>query len=156
MTLSTFSLGRTRLQVSPMGIGAWSWGDSRTWGYGRTHTEADVQAAFETGLAAGISLFDTAKVYGVGQSELLLGRFIKAARRPVIVATKFMPFPWRLRRGELMRALQKSLDRLSLARVDLYQIHWPFPPIPIGAKYARRAQENVGALDAASEQVGRG
>jgi len=131
MSNSTIQLGRTLLQVSLLGVGTWSWGDRRTWGYGRTYTEADVQAAFETSLAVGINFFDTAEIYGGGQSELLLGRFVKAAQQPVIVATKFMPFPWRLRRGNLLNALRKSLDRLGLAQVDLYQIHWPFPPIPI-------------------------
>ncbi len=131
MSNSTIQLGRTLLQVSPLGVGTWSWGDRRTWGYGRTHTAADVQAAFETSLAAGISFFDTAEIYGGGQSELLLGRFVKAAQQPVTVATKFMPFPWRLRRGNLLRALHQSLDRLGLAQVHLYQIHWPFPPVPL-------------------------
>lgn len=122
------AIGRTDLRVVPLGIGTWAWGDRRTWGYGRTYTEADLQAAFEGSLAAGINLFDTAEIYGGGQSELFLGRFIKTAQRPVVVATKFMPYPWRLRRGDLLRALRRSLDRLGLARVDLYQIHWPFPP----------------------------
>ncbi len=128
---SMVSLGRSELQISPMGIGTWSWGDRRTWGYGLTHTEADLRAAFETSLAAGINWFDTAEAYGKGQSETLLGQFIKTAQQPVIVATKFMPFPWRLQRSELLRALRHSLDRLGLAQVDLYQIHWPFPPLPI-------------------------
>jgi aryl-alcohol dehydrogenase-like predicted oxidoreductase len=125
------SLGRSELPISPMGIGTWSWGDRRTWGYGRTHTQADLQAAFETSLAAGINWFDTAEAYGRGQSEILLGQFIQAAQQPVIVATKFMPFPWRLRKQSLAEALQRSLDRLGLKQVDLYQIHWPFPPMPI-------------------------
>jgi len=128
---SMVSLGRSELKISPLGIGTWSWGDRRTWGYGLTHTEADLRAAFETSLAAGINWFDTAEAYGKGQSETLLGQFIKAAQQPVVVATKFMPFPWRWQRSELLRALRHSLDRLGLAQVDLYQIHWPFPPLPI-------------------------
>jgi len=121
-------LGHTDLQVTSLGIGTWAWGDRRTWGYGRTYAEADLQAAFESSLAAGIDLFDTAEIYGGGQSELLLGRFMKTAQQRVVVATKFMPYPWRLRRGNLLRALRRSLDRLGLTQVDLYQIHWPFPP----------------------------
>jgi len=121
-------LGHTDLHLIPLGIGTWAWGDRRTWGYGRTHTEADLQAAFKTSLAAGINWFDTAEIYGGGKSEHLLGRFIKTAQQRVVVATKFMPYPWRLRRGNLLRALRQSLDRLGLAQVDLYQIHWPFPP----------------------------
>jgi aryl-alcohol dehydrogenase-like predicted oxidoreductase len=124
-------LGSTGMQVVPMGIGTWAWGDTRTWGYGRTHTDADLQAAFEASLAAGINLFDTAEAYGSGQSERLLGRFISMSQQPVRVATKFVPFPWRLRKQNLLDALRASLDRLGLKQVDLYQLHFPFPPVPI-------------------------
>lgn len=131
MNHPTVPLGRSDLQVAPMGIGTWAWGDRTTWGYGRTHTSADLQAAFETSLAAGINFFDTAEAYGSGQSERFLGQFIRAAQQPVTVATKFMPYPWRLRKHSLAEALHRSLDRLGLKQVDLYQIHWPFPPMPI-------------------------
>jgi aryl-alcohol dehydrogenase-like predicted oxidoreductase len=47
------------------------------------------------------------------------------------VASKFMPYPWRLRKGLLLSKLRASLARLGLERVDLYQIHWPFRPVPI-------------------------
>ena len=124
-------LGSTGMQVVLMGIGTWAWGDRSTWGYGRTHTDADLQAAFEASLAAGINLFDTAEAYGSGQSERLVGRFISTSQLPVMVATKFVPFPWRLRKQNLLDALRASLDRLGLKQVDLYQLHFPFPPIPI-------------------------
>jgi len=124
-------LGPTGMQVVPMGIGTWAWGDRSTWGYGRTHTDADLQAAFEASLAAGINLFDTAEAYGSGQSERLVGRFISTSQQPVMVATKFVPFPWRLRKQNLLDALRASLDRLGLKQVDLYQLHFPFPPVPI-------------------------
>ena len=124
-------LGSTGMQVVPMGIGTWAWGDRSTWGYGRTHTDADLQAAFEASLAAGINLFDTAEAYGRGQSERLVGRFISMSQRPVRIATKFVPLPWRLRKQNLLDALRASLDRLRLKQVDLYQLHFPFPPIPL-------------------------
>ena len=124
-------LGMTDLQVSLLGIGTWPWGDRLYWGYGRSYTDADLQAAFERSLAAGINFFDTAEIYGHGHSERLLGRFVRAAGQPVVVATKFMPFPWRLRRKALLDALRSSLERLGLPQVDLYQIHWPYPPVPI-------------------------
>ncbi len=114
-----------------LGLGCWQWGDSLFWGYGRGYAGADVRAAFGAGLAANVTFFDTAESYGSGQSERLLGEFIKASGKQVVVATKFMPYPWRLRRGDLLKALRRSLDRLGLKQVDLYQIHWPFPPIPI-------------------------
>ncbi len=54
-----------------------------------------------------------------------------ASEETLIVATKFMPYPWRLTRKTLVNALQESLERLELPAVDLYQIHWPFPPLPV-------------------------
>ncbi len=125
------SLGPTDIRISPLGIGAWSWGDRFYWGYGRSYSEDDIQAAFNAGLAANINLFDTAEVYGFGQSERLLGRFAQDAGQPVVIASKFMPLPWRLGRGNLAGALRSSLRRLGVERVDLYQMHWPFPPVAI-------------------------
>ncbi len=119
------------LHNAEMGLGAWAWGDRVVWHYGQGYTDDDIQAALQTSLEAGINLVDTAEVYGSGLSERLLGEFIKNSAKPVLVATKFMPYPWRLTRGAMSKALQRSLERLELEHVDLYQIHWPFPPFPI-------------------------
>lgn len=127
----TLPLGKTEIQITPLGIGAWAWGDSMYWAYGRGYDESDVRAAFEVSLGAGINFFDTAEVYGSGRSERLLGEFLSGADETIVVATKFMPLPWRLRKGALMRTLRNSLNRLGLDQVDLYQIHWPFPPVPV-------------------------
>ncbi|MEW5871707.1 MAG: aldo/keto reductase [Chloroflexota bacterium] len=125
------ALGKTGIQVSPMGLGAWSWGDRTMWGYGRGYTEDDIRAAYDVSLAAGINFIDTAEVYGMGRSERFVGMFLPDSPEPLIVATKFFPFPWRFTKGALKHALRNSLERLNLERVDLYQIHWPFPPVPI-------------------------
>jgi aryl-alcohol dehydrogenase-like predicted oxidoreductase len=125
------SLGRTDLRVTPLGIGAWAWGDRMTWGYGQGYGEADLREAFRVCLNAGIDFFDTAESYGGGQSEKFLGQFIREANRPVTLATKFMPYPWRWHESNLRESLRASLQRLGVERVDLYQIHWPFPPVPI-------------------------
>jgi aryl-alcohol dehydrogenase-like predicted oxidoreductase len=129
-------LGKTNIRISPLGLGTWQWGDRMMWSYGKTHTASDVRAAFQVSLDAGINFFDTAEVYGKGRSERLLGECLQQVRQPpviapLVVATKFMPFPWRLLRRALGSALRTSLARLRLDRVDLYQIHWPFPPIPV-------------------------
>lgn len=129
--LDIIQLGKTNLSISVVGIGAWSWGDRLFWGYGRAYREPEVQAAFAASLEAGVNWFDTAESYGSGQSERLLGKFVYAVPGQVVVATKFMPYPWRLRRKELSRALRHSLQRLNLPCVDLYQVHWPFPPLPV-------------------------
>lgn len=102
------------------------------WGYGREgYSDADLEAAFKTSLQAGINWFDTAEIYGSGRSETLLGQFLCNTDQQVMIATKFFPYPYRLWRGALVCALRKSLERLGLAQVDLYQIHWPAPPVPI-------------------------
>lgn len=125
------SLGVTDLLISPMGIGCWAWGERFYWGFGRGYTEDDTQAAFEASVQAGINFFDTAEFYGRGNSERLLGKFSSPTNVPLVLATKYMPFPWRLSKNQLLVALTSSLDRLGIEQVDLYQIHWPFPPIPI-------------------------
>jgi aryl-alcohol dehydrogenase-like predicted oxidoreductase len=129
--LSLIPLGKTDILISQIGLGTWQWGDRMMWSYGKTHTESDVQAAFQASLDAGIRFFDTAEVYGNGRSEQLLGEFIQNVELPLVIATKFMPFPWRLWKGRLRAALQASLHRLGLERVDLYQIHIPLPPLKI-------------------------
>jgi aryl-alcohol dehydrogenase-like predicted oxidoreductase len=114
-----------------IGIGTWQWGDQWMWGYGGNYAAADVRAAFDACLAGGHNFFDTAEIYGQGRSERLLGQFARAAGQPVVIATKFFPFPWRLGQGRLRSALRHSLDRLGVERVDLYQIHFPLPPVTI-------------------------
>lgn len=118
-------LGRTDVDVAPVGTGTWSWGDRGDWGFGRTHDEADLREAFALAAARGPMLFDTAEKYGWGESERYLGRFVREAGCDVVVATKFSPTRFQVRRADLLRALRGSLARLGLARVDLYQLHWP-------------------------------
>ncbi len=125
------TLGNTDIAITPMGIGTWAWGDPVMWGYGRSYTDGDVRAAFDAAVASGINFFDTAEVYGLGRSERLLGRFIRESGQSVVIATKFMPFPFWLTKNALRRALRNSLKRLGMSRTDLYQMHFPLPPVPI-------------------------
>lgn len=126
------SLGSTGIQISPMGIGTWAWGDTWFWQYGKGgYSDADLEAAYQASLAHGITFFDTAEMYGFGQSERLLGQFAHRAGWPAVIATKFFPLPWRVSHVSFRSALRRSLDRLGLPCVDLYQMHWPFPPVSI-------------------------
>ncbi len=119
-------LGKTDILISTVGVGAWAWGDRMMWGYGGSgYSDADIREAFDVSLANGTNWFDTAEVYGMGRSEKFLGRFLPTTSKEVLVATKFFPFPWRLSRKSLIRRLEKSLERLQLSQVDLYQIHMP-------------------------------
>jgi len=127
-------LGPDGPEIAPLGIGTWQWGDRFYWGYGRgNYNDEDIRAAFEAALTAGVTLFDTAEVYGMGRSERILGRLVEAAGAPAVIASKFFPFPWRLTGRSLQRALRNSLKRLGIARLDLYQMHWPFLPVSIEA-----------------------
>ncbi len=130
MNFSLIPLGTTGLKIPPLGIGTWAWGDRMFWGYGRGYDESDIRQAFEYCMQAGIRFFDTAEVYGLGQSESMLGRLLKADGRPAFLATKFFPFPFRLTKGSLQRALRGSLRRLQVGAADLYQIHQPFAMMP--------------------------
>jgi aryl-alcohol dehydrogenase-like predicted oxidoreductase len=117
-----------------MGIGTWAWGDTLFWQYGKGgYSDADLEAAYQASLAHGISFFDTAEMYGFGRSERLLGQFARTAGWPAVIATKFFPVPWRVSHAQFRSALRGSLDRLGLPCVDLYQMHWPFPPVAIAS-----------------------
>lgn len=113
------------LHALEMGLGAWQWGDRMVWGYQPGKSDKGIREAFDTSLDMGIRFVDTAEVYGNGRSEQFLGQFLKETDQPVLVATKFFPWPWRFTKGFLPRALKRSLERMGLEAVDLYQIHWP-------------------------------
>lgn len=122
----TLAIGDRGLQVRPLGIGAWSWGDRLFWQYGSDYGEAQVREAFDAAIASGITFFDTAEVYGQGESEELLGKFAQSCDTPVQIATKYAPLPWRLFKSSVGDAVSESLERLQLDSIPLYQVHWPF------------------------------
>ncbi len=113
------------LHAIEIGLGAWQWGDRLVWGYGQTHTDKELRESFDVSLNLGVRFIDTAEIYGSGYSERLLGKFLKETEQPVLVATKFFPWPWKITKGFIPRALKGSLERIGVEAVDLYQIHWP-------------------------------
>lgn len=141
-------LGRTSLQVSKVGIGTLQWGDPGS-GFGDRFGEAELSGAFQQLVKGGINFIDTAEVYGYQgikngtSAEQLIGKFVKQQSEkasdmevPPVIASKFFTIPWanfivggglRLGRKSLLDALRGSLQRLGRKRVDLYQIHFPFP-----------------------------
>jgi aryl-alcohol dehydrogenase-like predicted oxidoreductase len=120
----TVPLGATGLRVSPMGAGTNSWG-------ARGGADSGKLPAFNALLDAGITLFDTAEIYTRGGSERAIGHCIRAGERTPVVLTKFFPLPWRWRKQELRRALHASLARLGLSKVDIYLLHFPWPPVAV-------------------------
>ena len=119
------------LHAIEMGLGAWQWGDRVTWQYGQNYNETDAHDAFTVSMEQGVQFIDTAEIYGSGASERLLGSFIKETEQPVLIGTKYFPYPWRLSSTAMPKALKGSLDRIGVDSVDLYQIHWPTPLISV-------------------------
>jgi aryl-alcohol dehydrogenase-like predicted oxidoreductase len=126
MVVEAIALGPNGPKVSPLGIGAWAWGDKLFWNYGKDYGADQVREAFYASLDAGISFFDTAEIYGLGESERLLGQFMQESDRPVQIATKYFPYPWRFSAQAVADALTDSLKRLQVEKVALYQVHMPF------------------------------
>lgn len=123
--MQTTTLESSGLSIPPLGIGTWAWGDKCFWSYGKDYGEAQVQDAFKASLEAGITFFDTAEVYGLGESERLLGKFMRGAKQSICIATKYMPVPWRVNAKAVKDAIAASLERLQVKRIDLYQVHQP-------------------------------
>lgn len=123
------------LEVPVVGIGCNNFG---------TRLDADGTAAVvRAALDAGITFFDTADIYGLGQSEELLGRALGRRRSEVVIASKFgMPMDEQRRGAKpeyLRQAAQDSLRRLGTDYIDLLQLHQPDPEVPIA--------DTLGALD---------
>ena len=123
------------LNVAPLGVGAWAWGSTRLWGYGKEYNRSDVSRAFRASMAEGVTLVDTAEVYANGASERIIGEILCEGGfggTPVI-ATKFAPLPYRFSAKSLLGAVDKSLERLGIETIDLYQIHFPSPLLGINS-----------------------
>jgi aryl-alcohol dehydrogenase-like predicted oxidoreductase len=129
--INPMTLGRSDVQVPRLGVGAMTWGDPSgraRWtpaklAYGGGPESRDEeQRAFDASIAAGVTFFDTAAMYGAGASERRLGEL--AHGRDVLIATKFPPNM--LSRADLLpRALARSLELLQRTTVDLYMHHYP-------------------------------
>jgi aryl-alcohol dehydrogenase-like predicted oxidoreductase len=124
--METTTLGKNGPAVTALGIGAWSWGDRLFWDYGKSYGMIEVEEAFKATINAGITFFDTAEIYGLGESERLIGGFLQNTSAKVDIATKYSPLPWRLGADAVHQAVTDSLQRLQLEKVTLYQVHWPF------------------------------
>lgn len=148
----TRTLGSSDLVVSAVGLGCNNFGRPGSPTEDQRGTNAVIHAAID----AGVTLFDTADLYGYafGRSEALMGNSLRGRRDEIVLATKFghpdsdTPASYQGHRGsrEFIRAsIEGSLSRLQTDRIDLYQMHVPDPEVPIA--------ETLGALH---ELVGEG
>ena len=126
------ALAGSTVAIPPLGVGTWAWGDRSTWGmdgYDPSYTEATIRDAWQASIEAGVVLFDTAEVYGKGESERIIGRLLAedpTVRDRVVLASKFMPAPQKLTSPpRSSSAARASAERLGVETIDLYQIHGP-------------------------------
>jgi aryl-alcohol dehydrogenase-like predicted oxidoreductase len=125
----------TELRVSRVALGTWAMGG---WMWGGTDDRESV-ATIRTALEQSINLIDTAPVYGFGVSEEIVGRALAPAglRSQAVIATK-VGLDWRdgkvyrnATRDRIMQEIEQSLRRLRTDYIDIYQVHWPDPLVPI-------------------------
>jgi aryl-alcohol dehydrogenase-like predicted oxidoreductase len=142
-------LGRTGLYVSEICFGTMTFsGEGWLGGAIGNQDQKEATALIEKSLAAGVNFIDTADVYSVGQSEVMTGQALRdlgVPRSDVVVATKVFgrmgkgPNDAGASRGHIMDGVAKSLDRLKMDHIDLYQIHGTDPITPV--------EETMGALN---------
>jgi len=115
------------LRVSVIGLGTWQFG-AREWGWGTDLGPAEAQAILARAHDLGITLIDTAEVYGNGESERQIGRYLaehEGTRKSTVLASKVAGnWPSEER---VVAAAHGSLARLGTDRIDLYQVHFPNP-----------------------------
>jgi aryl-alcohol dehydrogenase-like predicted oxidoreductase len=147
-TLETEFVGiaDTGLQVSRVALGTWAIGG---WMWGGTDESQSV-ATIRAALDQGINLVDTAPVYGFGASEEIVGKALTGVRSDAVIATK-VGLEWRdgkvyrnATRERIMAEIHDSLRRLRTDYVDIYQVHWPDPLVPM--------EETAGAMRELYEQ----
>ena len=125
------------VRVSAIGLGTWQFG-SREWGYGPDYAAHVAPALVRRALELGITLIDTAEVYAFGESERIVARGLAAAGPDLaaraFVATKLLPV---LPLPSIVASrAARSRDRLEIAAIDLYQVHWQNPIVPVRTQAA--------------------
>jgi aryl-alcohol dehydrogenase-like predicted oxidoreductase len=165
----TTQLGRTGLEISRVGFGAWAIGGAEyDWGWGEQDDEQSI-ATIHRALELGVNWIDTAAQYGFGHSEEVVGRAIAGLHeRPLVFTKGGQPEgPNRttlqtLKRDSLRRECEGSLHRLGVDAIDLYQLHFPNPDEELEEGWATLAElkdeglvRHIGASNFSVEQLRR-
>lgn len=150
-------------RYSKIGLGTWQFG-SREWGYGAGYAGSVAGRIVARALELGVTVFDTAEVYGMGRSERILGAALRDGlaasgreRGAIVVASKILPvFPVS---GVVQQRGVASAARLGTGRLDLYQVHAPNPVVRDGTIMAGmrrlRAAGVVGDVGVSNYSLGR-
>ena len=134
----------TPTRISKIGLGTWQFG-AKEWGYGEGYAGSVARDITRRAVDLGITLFDTAEVYGLGRSERILGEALGMRRESVFLATKLLPI---LPVAPVVeqRAVA-SANRLGTRLLDLYQVHGPNPLVSDGTTMrGMRALQRVGLV----------
>jgi diketogulonate reductase-like aldo/keto reductase len=129
-------LGKTGEKIPALGLGTWGIGGFNYPDYSNDELAIEI---IRFAVEIGMNFIDTAEMYGAGHSEELIGEAIKGIREKVFIATKVLPTNFRYE--DVIKACERSLRRLKTSYIDLYQLHWPNPSIPI--KETMRAMERL-------------
>ena len=129
-------LGLTHESIPVVGLGTWGIGGEM--GPDSSRDEAGIQA-LRLGLDLEMKFIDTAEMYGAGHSEEVVARALEGRRDRVFVASKISPRHFAY--NDVLEAAKRSLKRLELKQMDLYQLHWPNPRTPISE--TMRAMEKL-------------
>jgi aryl-alcohol dehydrogenase-like predicted oxidoreductase len=132
-------LGQQGPEISVVGYGGWEAGGDM---WGANESEDAVVTAIRSALDAGMTWIDTAEVYGRGKSEDLVGKAVAGRRDEVLIFTKLAPKPAGsgFLPEQVKTGIRRSLERLGTDHVDLYQLHWPDPSVPVEDTWAAMAQ----------------
>jgi len=137
-------LSGTGKKISKIGLGTWQFG-SREWGYGQAYAETESASIVRRALELGVTLFDTAEIYGFGRSERILGKALGDDLGSIFLATKILPVMPVAPVVE-QRAVA-SAERLGARFLDLYQVHQPNPGVRDGTiMRGMRALQRVGLV----------
>jgi aryl-alcohol dehydrogenase-like predicted oxidoreductase len=145
--LRTSPLGRTGLEITRVGFGAWAIGGGGwEFGWGPQQDDESV-AAIGRALELGVNWIDTAAAYGFGRSEQMVGRALEGVSERPYVFTKCSLLDdgtrhvrHSLKRDSILREADASLQRLGIDAIDLYQIHWPIPDEDIEEGWSAMAE----------------
>lgn len=119
-------------RLSAVGLGTWQFG-SGEWGYGKQYATSVAPEIVARSLDLGVNLIDTAEIYGFGRSEEIVGRSIGERREEVFLATKL--FPLLPVDPVVASRARASMRRLAVDNLDLYQVHWHNPAVPMSMTF---------------------
>ncbi|BDU51513.1 aldo/keto reductase [Haliovirga abyssi] len=159
-------LGKSDMNVSVLGYGAWALGED---GWGGINLD-EAYKTINLAIKSGINFFDTAPIYGMGKSEERIGELLKEIRKDIYIATK-CGLLWNENkevridnsRDAIMYDIEKSLKRLKTDYIDLYQIHWPDNKTPLKESFTALNElkeqniiRNIGVCNFSLEQLKEG